>query len=179
MLARAFIHSTGANNLGGSLASSLDGTCVSGKSSDFPGVVRNPLHLVRFRQTDRFWAPLSETGPAPPTPWSKRSNSKILKNLRLFVKNDSCIFIMVHARTKQHRGEEETTTQRQAPATVASTEKSEGKTPTCSGRGAICHVTAPPGFYAASPWGGYARDKGGETGARSARSRTKVIGRAS
>ena len=82
-------------------------------------------------------------------------------------------------RTPTNRGEEETTTQRQASATVASTEKSEGKTPTCSGRGAICHVTAPPGFYAASPWGGYARDKGGDTGARSARRRTKVIGRAS
>ena len=41
---------------------------ASGKSSDFPGVVGNPLLLVRFRQTDRFWAPLSETGPAPPAP---------------------------------------------------------------------------------------------------------------
>ena len=50
--------------------------CASGKSSDFPGVVRNPFPLVRFSQTGRFWAPLSETGPAPQTPWSKRSNFK-------------------------------------------------------------------------------------------------------
>ena len=58
--------------------------CASGKSSDFPGVVGNPLPLVRFRRRDRFWAPLSETGPAPPTPWSKRSNFKNLEKSSTF-----------------------------------------------------------------------------------------------
>ena len=32
---------------------------------DFPGVVRNPLPLVRFRQKDRFSTPLVEKPPAP------------------------------------------------------------------------------------------------------------------
>jgi len=49
---------------------------ASGKSSDFPGVVGNPLPLVRFRRRDRFWAPLSETGPAP-----RRRKDPISKNL--------------------------------------------------------------------------------------------------
>ena len=49
---------------------------ASGKSANFPGLIGNPLPLVRFYWKDRFWAPLSETGPAPPTPWSKRSNFK-------------------------------------------------------------------------------------------------------
>ena len=32
---------------------------------DFPGVVRNPLPLVRFRQKDLFSTPLVEKPPAP------------------------------------------------------------------------------------------------------------------
>ena len=32
----------------------------------------------------------------------------------------------------------------------------------------MLRVMDAPGFYAAFPWGGYARDKGGDTGARSA-----------
>ena len=32
---------------------------------DFPGVVGNPLPLVRFRRKDRFSAPLVEKPPAP------------------------------------------------------------------------------------------------------------------
>ena len=32
---------------------------------DFPGVVINPLPLVRFRQKDRFSTPLVEKPPAP------------------------------------------------------------------------------------------------------------------
>ena len=32
---------------------------------DFPGVVRNPLPFVRFRQKDRFSTPLVEKPPAP------------------------------------------------------------------------------------------------------------------
>ena len=46
---------------------------------DFPGVVRNPLPLVRFRQKDRFSTPLVEKRPAPPTPWPERSNFNFSK----------------------------------------------------------------------------------------------------
>ena len=50
-----------------------------GKSADFPGVVGNPLPLVRFRRKDRFSTPLVEKRPAPPTPWPKRSNFNFSK----------------------------------------------------------------------------------------------------
>ena len=51
-------------SLGGSLASIWTG-CSSGKSMDIPGVVRNPLPLLHFRQKDRFSTPLVEKPPAP------------------------------------------------------------------------------------------------------------------
>ena len=50
-----------------------------GKSADFPGVVGNPLPLVRFRRKDRFSTPLVEKRPAPPTPWPGRSNFNFSK----------------------------------------------------------------------------------------------------
>ena len=55
-----------------------------GKSADFPGVVGNPLPLVRFRRKDRFSTPLVEKRPAPSTPWSERFNFIFWKKIFTF-----------------------------------------------------------------------------------------------
>ena len=39
----------------------------------------------------------------------------------------------------------------------------------------MLRVTDAPGFYAAFPWGGYAEEKGGDTGARSEEQMTPYV----
>ena len=55
--------------------------CASGKSADFPGLIGNPLPLVRFYWKDRFSTPLVEKRPAPPAPWPERFNFIFLKKI--------------------------------------------------------------------------------------------------
>ena len=51
----------------------------------FPGLIGNPLPVVRFYWKDRFSNPLVEKRPAPSTPWSERFNFIFLEKIFNFL----------------------------------------------------------------------------------------------